>query len=149
LRDSFIATPEEYSATTSGVGATSLCVSKTGVATSANCKLLLGKSNDSLTLLNAFPDGQPAGQTFSFFVNYIRNPLSMTEVSIIFTTFAGVKSQTMTEIVFTGLIDQADVAFTATAGAFMDPKNAKITAEVSTVQEFSTFYASFSFPVPI
>lgn len=73
----------------------------------------------------------------------------MTEVSIVFTTFAGVKSQTMTEIAFTGLIDQAYVAFTATAGAYMDPKNAKITAEVSTVQEFSTFYASFSFPVPI
>jgi hypothetical protein len=47
------------------------------------------------------------------------------------------------------LIDQTNVSFKAASGAAMDPKNAKITAENNTVQEFSTFYASFSFPVPI
>lgn len=151
LRDSFVIPPEEGGVVSRRLQATpSLCVPKLGVATAVHCVLLSsGNDEDTLTLLDGFPNGQPAGKTFSFFVNKIRNPLSMTEVPFKVLTFTAVASQSDDEISFAGLIDEATVSFKATAAASMDPKAAKITADVTTVQEFSTFYATFSFPVPI
>jgi hypothetical protein len=98
LRESFVFTPEEFTASTPTRRLNStpgLCSPKADVAQSSYCRLdtTSNDDQDSLTLIDAFPDGQRAGKTFSFLVNYLRNPLSMSEVSFTLFTFSGISSK--------------------------------------------------------
>lgn len=61
---------------------------------------------DYLTLIDAFPNGCPAGQSFSFYVSYLRNPISMSAVPFTILTYSGIESIAEGEVTFTGLIDQ-------------------------------------------
>ena len=71
----------------------------------AYCFLETSLSEDYLTLIDAFPDGVTAGETFSFYVSYIRNPISASAVGLTLTTYSGIAEKTEDEVIFTGLID--------------------------------------------
>jgi hypothetical protein len=82
------------------------CSPRIGVSNKVNCTAEITEMTDYLTLIDAFPNGYPAGQSFSFYVSYLRNPISMSAVPFTILTYSGIQSNVGGEINFTGLIDQ-------------------------------------------
>jgi hypothetical protein len=83
-----------------------LCSPKIGISNKVNCTAEITAKTDYLTLTDAFPNGYPAGQSFSFYVSYLRNPISMSSVPFTVLTYSGIESIVEGEISFKGLIDQ-------------------------------------------
>jgi len=81
------------------------------------CKASLTRSRDSITLIGNFPLGLPAKKKFSFRVDSLKNPYSMTPEIINIRTFVGVaKTSGATSNMdqfFTGFIDQSLSVFSA------------------------------------
>jgi len=80
----------------------------------------------------------------------LRNPISQSKVPIEVLTFTSVSEVTPEgQSFFKGEIDRGEAFFEAQESAPMDPSSASVTAENSTVQEFSTFVVTFKVPVPV
>ena len=73
----------------------------------------------------------------------------MSPVPLTVQTYSAIQNKTIDQITFAGLINKGTINLQAGSPAVMDPKNSNITADDSTVQEYSTFYVPFSFPVPV
>jgi hypothetical protein len=58
--------------------------------TSVTCDLILTPNQDTLVVKNMFPTGRTAGNTFSFVINKVRNPLSMSSVELTITTWSSI-----------------------------------------------------------
>jgi len=118
------------------------------VADSLECFSTISSQEDVIFLRNAFPEGRNAGDTFSFYVNRLRNPLSMSSVAITIQTGISVNNE-IAFLAFDGEIDAGPALFTPQEAAQIDPEHCQVTAEKETVQEFSDFFIPFKVPMPV
>lgn len=54
------------------------------------CNIIITPTGDTLVVKNMFPTGRLAGDTFTFSVNNVLNPLSMSSVSFVVTTYSSI-----------------------------------------------------------
>jgi hypothetical protein len=114
-----------------------------------NCAIKITPSGDVLMLENAFPEGVQAGETFSFYINNLRNPLSMAPAEFKLTTYSKAIEGPNGEYSFEGLIDAGTAKLTADSAAEIDPRMCLVSTDDSTVQEFTNFYIRFQVPVVV
>jgi len=70
------------------------CISESGLKLAKdedlNCEAVMTKTTDTITLINAFPEGLKAKSTFKFRIETMKNPYSMTPELIKIRTFVGI-----------------------------------------------------------
>ena len=73
------------------------------------CIEVRGIISDTITIIGAFPNGLPAKKSFSFKLDKLKNPYSMTPQNVRIRTFVGVRAgagvQSNVDGYFTGFID--------------------------------------------
>lgn len=89
------------------------CTPKLGVADSINCSIIYSSPYDYITIKDAFPEGREAGNTFSFYVSKLLNPISMSPYPIQLLTYSEVLFEDDEAVTFTGKIDKGVAMFTA------------------------------------
>lgn len=106
---------------------------------------------DTLVIKNMFPNQQrEAGSTFSFVINRVRNPLSMSPVEMTLTTWSSILFENPGfQVSFSGLIDQGPGLFKATMPVAMDPASSIINADDTVVSEQTMLIIPFKIPVPV
>jgi hypothetical protein len=102
-----------------------------------NCVAVKTRTADSITLIGNFPLGLPAKSTFSFRVDSLKNPYSMTPETINIRTYVGLAANSgatsNNDEFFTGFIDQSQPAFQPLVPSQI--RNIKIKPGNSIVQE--------------
>lgn len=117
------------------------------------CVTTPSPSADIVTILDAFKNGLAAGQTCSFVVKTLKNPISMTPMPLTVTTFAGVaqvsNAQPSEAAYFTGLVDEGIAFFRPAKPSPIAPSVCKLVAKNQTVQERTSLSIIFPVEVPI
>jgi hypothetical protein len=94
--------------------------------------------------------GVPAGSTFSFIVNRVRNPLSISAIEMTLTTWTSIIFENPgLSVSFRGLIDKGPGLFKAKLPVPIDPASSIINADSSVVSEQTTLIIPFKIPVPV
>jgi hypothetical protein len=109
------------------------CELKHQVDSGLSCVIKITPSGDMLILKDAFPVGIKAGETFSFYINNLRNPLSMASAEFTLTTYTTAVEGPNKEYSFEGLIDAGTAKLTADSAAEIDPSMCLVSTDDSTV----------------
>jgi len=77
------------------------------------CDLIVTPNGDTLVVKDMFPNAERlAGDTFTFVINRVRNPLSMSPVDLTITTFSSILFEAIgLQVSYKGLIDRSPAAF--------------------------------------
>ena len=98
---------------------------------------------------NAFPTGLAAGQTLSFYVSNVRNPLSMSPIQLQITTFSALDTSNVQKVQVMGFIDTSAVKLQASMPAKMDAAVCSVNSDSEVVSDFTDFEIKFTSPVAI
>ena len=88
-----------------------------GVSEDLTCSIIYSALFDYITIKDAFPDGRDAGDTFSFYVSKLRNPVSKSPYPLKLLTFSEIIFESDESVTFMGEIDKGDANFIAQEGA--------------------------------
>lgn len=105
---------------------------------------------DYITITDMFTIDKDAGETFEFYISHLRNPISQSPIPFEVLTFESVSELTPDgQSIFGGEIDRGNTFLEAEESIGIDENVCSVTADDSTVQEFSVFYVAFKVPIPV